>query len=95
MPASTLHYPEAGQMGRDNMNFAQPTDETGRLEARYSAFLETITNLPPILHRYCARTTASVMSEKAKITVQDTFWGARFRMRTDRLGVNSMFNFRT
>jgi len=48
-------------MGRDNMNYAQPTDETGRLEARYSAFLETITNLRPILHRYCARMTGSVM----------------------------------
>src|SRR5262249_27189086 len=29
--------------------------------ARYSAFLETITNLRPILHRYCARMTGSVM----------------------------------
>jgi RNA polymerase sigma-70 factor (ECF subfamily) len=61
MPASGLHYPEAGQMGRANMNYAQPTDETGRLEARYSAFLATITNLRPILHRYCARMTGSVM----------------------------------
>jgi len=43
------------------MNYAQPTDETGRLEARYSAFLETITNLRPILHRYCARMTGSVL----------------------------------
>jgi len=48
-------------MGRANMNYAQPTDETGRLEARYSAFLATITNLRPILHRYCARMTGSVM----------------------------------
>ena len=95
MPASALHYPGAGQMGRDSMNCAQPTDKVGRLEARYSAFLETITNLRPILHRYCARTTASVMSEKGKITLQDTFLGARFRMRTDRFGVNCMFNFRT
>jgi len=48
-------------MGRDNMDYAQPTDDTGRLEARYSAFLETITNLRPILHRYCAPMTGSVM----------------------------------
>ena len=41
-------------MGRDNMNCAQPTDETGRLEARYSAFLETITSLRPSLQRDCA-----------------------------------------
>src|SRR5215813_10609041 len=61
MPASGLHCPEARQMGRDNMDYAQPWDERGRLEARYSAFLETITNLRPILHRYCARMTGSVM----------------------------------
>ena len=63
-------------MGRDNMNHAQPIDETGRLEARYSAFLETITSLTfeltPLL---CM--TGSVMSEKGKITLtlQDTFLG--------------------
>src|SRR5262245_64134968 len=48
-------------MGRDSMNCAQPTDKAGRLEARYSAFLETIINLRPIFHRYCARMTGSVM----------------------------------
>src|SRR5215470_7435473 len=48
-------------MARDNMNNAQHMDGTGRLEARYLAFLETITNLRPSLHRYCARMTGSVM----------------------------------
>ena len=43
------------------MNNAQPMDETGPLETRYLAFLETITNLRPSLHRYCARMTGSVM----------------------------------
>ena len=43
------------------MNNAQPMDETGPLEARYLAFLETVTNLRPSLHRYCARMTGSVM----------------------------------
>jgi len=33
-------------------------------EARYLAFLETISTLRPALHRYCARMTASVMTEK-------------------------------
>lgn len=33
----------------------------GRVEARYLAFLETITHLRPKLHRYCARMTGSVM----------------------------------
>src|SRR3954470_11955678 len=32
----------------------------GRPDARYLAFLETITHLRPSLHRYCARMTGSV-----------------------------------
>src|SRR5215831_3947786 len=43
------------------MNYAQPVDDTGPLETRYLAFLETITSLRPSLHRYCARMTGSVM----------------------------------
>src|SRR5215831_1681986 len=43
------------------MNNTQSIDGTGPLEARYLAFLETITNLRPSLHRYCARMTGSVM----------------------------------
>jgi RNA polymerase sigma-70 factor, ECF subfamily len=35
--------------------------QAGPLEARYFAFLETITHLRPLLHRYCARMTGSVM----------------------------------
>ena len=34
---------------------------TGKFEARYVAFLETITELRPSLHRYCARMTGSTM----------------------------------
>jgi RNA polymerase sigma-70 factor (ECF subfamily) len=44
-----------------------PTDDAsqqavpvGRLDARYLAFLETITQLRPNLHRYCSRMTGSV-----------------------------------
>jgi RNA polymerase sigma-70 factor (ECF subfamily) len=33
----------------------------GKFEARYVAFLETIAQLRPSLHRYCARMTGSVM----------------------------------
>src|SRR5580693_10112697 len=36
-------------------------DATGLYEARYVAFLETITHLRPRLHRYCARMTGSVL----------------------------------
>jgi hypothetical protein len=43
------------------MNNAQHVDGSGPFEARYLAFLETLTNLRPSLHRYCARMTGSVM----------------------------------
>src|SRR5262245_7286163 len=33
----------------------------GPFDARYLAFLETITNLRPSLHRYCSRMTGSVL----------------------------------
>jgi RNA polymerase sigma-70 factor, ECF subfamily len=36
-------------------------DAIGLFEARYVAFLETITHLRPRLHRYCARMTGSVL----------------------------------
>src|SRR5215468_10806761 len=36
-------------------------DRDGPFEARYLAFLETISMLRPSLHRYCARMTGSVM----------------------------------
>ena len=38
-----------------------PTSETGRFEARYLAFLETVKELRPRLHRYCARMTGSAI----------------------------------
>jgi RNA polymerase sigma-70 factor (ECF subfamily) len=39
-----------------------PTPAPGRpFEARYVAFLETIANLRPSLHRYCSRMTGSVL----------------------------------
>src|SRR5262245_874663 len=36
-------------------------DSSGSFEARYMAFIETISTLRPSLHRYCARMTGSVM----------------------------------
>src|SRR3954470_14439262 len=36
------------------------TNFQGRAEARYLAFLETVANLRPSLHRYCSRMTGSV-----------------------------------
>lgn len=43
------------------MNNTDYLNQSGPLEARYLAFLETITQLRPSLHRYCSRMTGSVM----------------------------------
>src|SRR6266581_8118214 len=46
------------------MNSTTPGDYfsgSGPVDARYLAFLETISTLRPSLHRYCARMTGSVM----------------------------------
>ena len=43
------------------MNTQADIDATGPFEARYIAFLETISPLRPALHRYCARMTGSVL----------------------------------
>jgi RNA polymerase sigma-70 factor (ECF subfamily) len=48
--------------------------ETGPVDARYLAFLETIATLRPSLHRYCARMTSSVMD--AEDVVQETLFEA-------------------
>jgi RNA polymerase sigma-70 factor (ECF subfamily) len=52
-----------------------PDMETaGPFEARYLAFLETITQLRPRLHRYCSRMTGSVMD--GEDVVQDALFEA-------------------
>jgi len=43
------------------MNRSEYVNPSGPFEARYLAFLETVTQLRPSLHRYCARMTGSVM----------------------------------
>jgi RNA polymerase sigma-70 factor, ECF subfamily len=43
------------------MDSDQFVDVSGPFEARYKAFLETVSTLRPSLHRYCARMTGSVM----------------------------------
>src|SRR3984957_471837 len=49
-------------------------DRSGPFEARYLAFLETITNLRPSLHRYCFRMTGSVLD--GEDVVQDALFEA-------------------
>jgi RNA polymerase sigma-70 factor (ECF subfamily) len=55
-------------------NGRQYMDDSGRFEARYLAFLETISTLRPSLHRYCARMTGSVMD--GEDVVQETLFEA-------------------
>jgi len=52
----------------------------GFFEARYVAFLETITHLRPSLHRYCARMTGSVLD--GEDVVQDALFQAYRKLDT-------------
>jgi len=56
------------------MNNANYMDGSGPFEARYLAFLETITNLRSSLHRYCSRMTGSVLD--GEDVVQDALFEA-------------------
>lgn len=49
-------------------------NSTGPFEARYLAFLETITQIRPRLHRYCSRMTGSVLD--GEDVVQDALFEA-------------------
>ena len=49
-------------------------DSSGPFEARYLAFLETISEIRPKLHRYCARMTGSVFD--GEDIVQDALFEA-------------------
>jgi RNA polymerase sigma-70 factor (ECF subfamily) len=55
-------------------------DEPGVFEARYLAFLETITHLRPKLHRYCARMTGSVLD--GEDVVQEALFQAYRKLDT-------------
>jgi RNA polymerase sigma-70 factor (ECF subfamily) len=55
-------------------------DTRGSFEARYLAFLETITHLRPSLHRYCARMTGSVLD--GEDLVQDALFQAYRKLDT-------------
>src|SRR5215469_3604615 len=45
----------------DSVDSREYLDGSGRVEARYLAFLETVSTLRPSLHRYCARMTGSIV----------------------------------
>ncbi|HEY3738780.1 MAG TPA: sigma-70 family RNA polymerase sigma factor [Bryobacteraceae bacterium] len=53
---------------------------SGPFDAHYLAFLETITQLRPKLHRYCARMTGSIMD--GEDVVQEALFNAYRRLET-------------
>jgi RNA polymerase sigma-70 factor, ECF subfamily len=57
-----------------------PADAPGPFDARYLAFLQTITNLRPRLHRYCSRMTGSVLD--GEDVVQEALFQAYRRLDT-------------
>ena len=52
----------------------QMVEDAGKFDARYLAFLETISQLRPQLHRYCARMTGSITD--GEDVVQDALFRA-------------------
>src|SRR5260370_29605059 len=57
-----------------DMDNQRDMEASGPFEARYLAFLETITQLRPRLHRYCSRMTGSVLD--GEDVVQDALFEA-------------------
>src|SRR5437868_14491375 len=55
-------------------------DIRGPFQARYVAFLETIADLRPRLHRYCSRMTGSVLD--GEDVVQDALFQAYRKLET-------------
>jgi RNA polymerase sigma-70 factor (ECF subfamily) len=55
-------------------------EHPGQFEARYLAFLETISNLRPSLHRYCSRMTGSVLD--GEDIVQEALFQAYRKLET-------------
>jgi RNA polymerase sigma-70 factor (ECF subfamily) len=68
--------------GRVGINMESPHDRepNGPFEARYVAFLETLKQLRPSLHRYCARMTGSVVD--GEDVVQEALFQAYRKLDT-------------
>src|SRR5215475_8888124 len=62
------------------MESPSSVDAPGVMDARYLAFLETITSLRPRLHRYCSRMTGSVLD--GEDVVQEALFQAYRRLET-------------
>src|SRR5690348_18486578 len=62
------------------MDHTRDMEAQGPLDARYIAFLETITQLRPRLHRYCSRMTGSVLD--GEDVVQEALFQAYRKLDT-------------
>ena len=62
------------------MNASEATAPRGSFDARYLAFLETVAQLRPRLHRYCSRMTGSVLD--GEDVVQDALFEAYRKLET-------------
>src|SRR5216683_2835981 len=71
---NSVRIPKAIRCVRKDMDNPRDMEASGPFEARYLAFLETITQLRPRLHRYCSRMTGSVMD--GEDVVQDALFEA-------------------
>jgi RNA polymerase sigma-70 factor, ECF subfamily len=63
-----------------DMNNTENPSQSGPLEARYLAFLETIVQLRPSLHRYCSRMTGSAID--GEDVVQEALFDAYRKLDT-------------
>src|SRR6195256_7074261 len=73
-PRDSVRIPKATSCVQIDMDHPRDMEAHGPFEARYLAFLETITQLRPRLHRYCSRMTGSVMD--GEDVVQDSLFEA-------------------
>lgn len=77
---SNSPYPIGVGLRNIDMNAPTRVDALGPFDARYIAFVETIANLRPDLHRYCTRMTGSVMD--GEDIVQETLFQAYRKLDT-------------
>ena len=77
---TVVRIPKAISRVDIDMDNSREMEAAGTFEARYLAFLETITQLRPRLHRYCSRMTGSVLD--GEDVVQEALFQAYRKLDT-------------
>lgn len=80
MLGAEVRQPKRAALLRPSMDDSHGVEPTGNFDARYLAFLETITHLRPRLHRYCSRMTGSVLD--GEDVVQEALFHAYRKLDT-------------